>query len=103
MKEIKTFNFDKLVVSGSQNFVNYTITGDPGSVFSMVLTNEDSNYYNFPENTIVSIEENISTPVGSFSSTPSKLSFQEIDETGVYYGSIDLPAVTDNDLYSTVI
>ena len=103
MKEIRTFAFDNSVVSGSQNSVNYTITGDPGSVFSMVITNEDNNYYNFPENTIVSIEENISTPAGSFSSTPSKLSFQEIDETGVYYGSINLPAVTDNDLYSTII
>jgi hypothetical protein len=103
MKEIKTFAFDNSVVSGSQNFVNYTVTGDPGSVFSVVITNEDSNYYNFPENTTVSIEENISTPVGAFSSTPSKLSFQEIDKTGVYYGSIDLPSVTDNDLYSTIV
>jgi len=103
MKEIRTFAFDNSVVSGSQNFVNYTVTGDPGSVFSVVITNEDSNYYNFPENTTVSIEENIATPVGAFSSTPSKLSFQEIDETGVYYGSIDLPSVTDNDLYSTIV
>ena len=44
MKEIRTFAFDNSVVSGSQNSVNYTITGDPGSVFSMVITNEDNNY-----------------------------------------------------------
>ena len=103
MKQINTFAFDRVVISGSQNIINYTITGDPGSVFSMVVTNEDNNYYNFPENTVVSIEENISTPSGSFSSTPSKLSFQEIDKTGVYYGSIDLPSVADDDLYSTII
>jgi len=103
MKEIKTFNFDKTIISGSQTVVNYTVIGDPGSVFSIVITNEDNNYYNFPENTIVSIEENTSKPAGAFSSTPSKLSFQEIDDTGVYYGSLHLPRVTDDDLYSTII
>ena len=103
MKEIKTFAFDKTVVQGSQCFVNYIVTGDPGSVFSMVITNEDANYYNFPENTIISLEEDIVTPSGSFTSTPSKLSLQQIDDSGVYYGIVHLPKVTSNDVYHTVM
>ena len=103
MKEIKTFAFDKTVVQGSQCFVNYIVTGDPGSVFSMVITNGDANYYNFPENTIISLEEDIVTPSGSFTSTPSKLSLQQIDDSGVYYGIVHLPKVTSNDVYHTVM
>ena len=103
MKKIRSFVLDTAVISGAQNFVGYVATGDPGSVFSVVITNEDSNFYNFPENTIVSLEENVLTPAGSFSSTPTKLSQQAIDESGIYYGTIHLPAVTDDDKYSIVV
>jgi len=103
MKKIKSFVLDTTVVSGAQGFVGYVVTGDPGSVFSAVITNEDNNFYNFPENTIVSLEENVLTPAGSFSSTPAKLSQQAIDKSGVYYGTIHLPAVTDDDKYSIVV
>ena len=103
MKKIKSFSLENKIITGAQCYVNYVVTGDANSVFSMVITNEDSNFYNFPENTIVSIEEGVNTPVGSFSSTPSKLSQQKIDDTGIYYGRIHIPKVTDDDNYSIVV
>ena len=103
MKEIKSFALDKIFIPGKKTGVSYTVNADPGSVFSMVITNKDADFYNFPENTIVSIEENINTPAGSFSSTPAKLSQQEVDESGIYHGLIDFPKVTSDDDYYIVL
>ena len=77
----------------------YKISGDPGALFTLIVQDDDSNYYNFPENTVVSIEEGISTPDASFSSTPTQLLQKQINEDGVYNGFITFPAISSDDYY----
>jgi len=103
MKEITAFITSKTIISGKATDFNYSLVGDVGSVFNVVVLNEDGNFYNFPENTIVSADSGVVRPAGSFSSTPARLFKQKIDETGVYNGVINLPKVTDNDKYSVIV
>ena len=77
----------------------YTVTGDPGSVFSLKVTNEDNHYYNFPENTEILNEETQSAPAAVFSATEVRLKPITIDATGEYNGVISFPKVTDDDYY----
>ena len=101
MKKINTFNINSNPIIGSGESRSYTITGDTGAVFSMVVLNEDGHYYNFPENTIVSAEENTTTPAGSFSATPTKLLTKVLTD-GTYNGVINFPKVTDDDEYKII-
>ena len=73
MKYINTFNINSSPIAGNGESRSYRVTGDENAVFSMIVLNEDGHYYNFPENTIASAEENIATPSGSFLATPVKL------------------------------
>ena len=68
----------------------------------MLIVNNAGNFYNFPENTVISEEEGIVTPAGSFSSTPVRLSTKTIGNSGVYNGIIDFPAASD-DKYTVVL
>ena len=88
---------------GSKITKEYIVTADPGAVFSMIVLNEDGHFYNFPENTIVSEEEDTVKPSGSFSSTANKLSQKTINKSGVYNGVISFPKVTDDDEYSVIL
>ncbi len=78
---------------------SYQINGDPGALFTLIVQNDDSDFYNFPENTIVSVEEGIFRPDASFSSTPTQLLQKEIGEDGVYNGFITFPVVSSDDYY----
>ena len=102
MKKINTFNINSNPIIGSGESRSYTITGDTGAVFSMVVLNEDGHYYNFPENTIVSAEENTTTPAGSFSATPTKLLTKVLTD-GTYNGTINFPKVADDDEYKIIL
>ena len=65
-----------------------TIKGDPGAVFSLEVTNEDSpsKYYNFLTK--------------SFTTTKKRLEHITIPNSGVYTNSIKFPAVSDDDHYN---
>jgi len=78
---------------------SYQINGEPGALFTLVVQNNNSEFYNFPENTIVSVEEGISRPDASFSSTPTQLLQKEIGEDGVYNGFITFPVISSDDYY----
>ena len=103
MKKITSFSINSSNILGSGEARRYTIEGDPRAAFSMVIINQSGKFYNFPENTVVSLEENIFTPSGSFSSTPTRLSAKKIGSSGVYNGIIDFPAISGNDEKYTVV
>jgi len=75
---------------------DFTVVGDPGAEFTMTVTNEDSHFYNFSEE----LDKNGSLKAAlAFTATPDRLDVKTIDETGVYSGSIQFPAITDDDHY----
>ena len=102
MKKITSFTIDSSPIKGGGDFRAYTVKGEPRSAFSMLIVNNAGNFYNFPENTVISEEEGIVTPAGSFSSTPVRLSTKTIGNSGIYNGVIDFPAASD-DKYTVVL
>ncbi len=75
---------------------DFTVVGDPGAEFTMTATNEDSHFYNFSEE----LDKNgILKAALAFTATPDRLDVKTIDETGIYSGSIQFPAITDDDHY----
>ena len=85
--KIYSLEIDTSHLSQIRSVRNFTVLGDPGSVFSFEITNEDSpsKYYDFNAKT--------------FSTTKSRLNDISIPSSGVYTGSITFPAVTDDDHY----
>ena len=102
MKKITSFTIDSSPIKGGGDFRAYTVKGEPRSAFSMLIVNNAGNFYNFPENTVISEEEGVITPAGSFSSTPVRLSTKTIGNSGIYNGVIDFPAASD-DKYTVVL
>ena len=89
---INAFNID--VSPKASNVVvskNYQVIGDAGAIFHIIAIDNSGNYYNFPENTIVDLEQSIFQPAPAFSSTAANLFNQQIPAGGVYSGSIVLP------------
>ena len=99
MKKINTIVIDSSPMSASSNERAYTVTGDPGAVFSMTVTNEDIYYYNFPENTIILNSNTQTSPAPAFAEAAVRLNPVMLDSTGVYSSTITFPAVTDDDNY----
>ena len=78
----------------------YTVFGDPGAVFSLTVTNEDNHFYNFSEE--LDKNNNLKTAIG-FSATPARLLPKTINNNGQYTGSIQFPAIEDDDVYSIAL
>ena len=100
MKLIKNIEIDSTPMSSALTIRDFVVTGDPGAVFSLTITNEDSSFYNFSED----LDKNgdLITAI-AFASAGAKLAPKTIDETGVYTGSIEFPAITDDDVYSITL
>ena len=103
MKKINSFTIDNSSLSTIGGSKKYSIKGDPRAAFSMVVTNQAGEFYNFPENTTVSSEEGVFTPSGSFSSTATRLATKTINNSGVYNGIISFPAIGSGDDKYTII
>ena len=103
MKEITKVLINSSALKPKSSSRSYTVTGDPGAVFSMTITNEDNHYYNFPENTIILNPDEESVPVAAFAATLVRLNPVTIDKTGVYSNNITFPTVTDDDEYVLTI
>ena len=100
MKLIKNIVIDTSPMSSSAVSRVFTVVGDPGSVFSLAVTNEDNYFYNFSEE----LDKNGALKVATaFAVTPAKLMLKTIDDSGVYTGVIDFPAITDDDEYSIIL
>lgn len=100
MKEINNILINTTGLGTSQSSRDYTVVGDPGATFSLIVTNEDGHYYNFPENTVITNPDTESLPAAAFSSTPTRLKPATIGSNGSYSGSITFPAVSDDDHYN---
>lgn len=103
MKKINLFSIDTTPLATLNSARPYTISGDPGAVFSLIVINNAGEFYNFPEKTIVSKDSDTVRPRGSFSSTPVKLFKQEINDSGSYTSSIEFPSVAADDKYRVII
>ena len=100
MKLIKNIIIDGSPMSSAAVTRSFTVTGDPGSVFSLIVTNEDNYFYNFSEE----LDKNGALKVAkAFTATTARLANKTINSSGVYNGVIDFPAITDDDEYSVVI
>ena len=78
----------------------FLITGDPGAVFNITVTNEDNHYYNFSEE--IDKNEALITAI-AFTATPTQLFQKTIDDSGVYNGIIQFPTIADDDEYNITI
>jgi len=90
MKTINNITIDQTPMSSEVTTRVFTVEGDPGAKFTMTVINEDAHFYNFSEDADVAV---------AFSSTAAKLKQKTIDSSGIYIGSIEFPAITDDDHY----
>ena len=104
MNIIKQFEIDTLAMSSnSLTSKKYFVVGDEGCFFTLIVTDDEGLYYNFPENTETSLEQSIFAPAPAFSSTFSSLSNKEIIDTGVYEGEIYFPRHADDNKYKITL
>ena len=103
MKKINSFNIDARSLTSSGGVRQYSVIGDPGAVFSIVVINNAGEFYNFPEKTIVSKDSDTVRPVGAFTSTPVKLFNQKLNTRGLYNSIIEFPSVSSDDKYTILI
>ena len=99
MKLINSFNIETSAMPSSAVTRSYQINGDAGALFTLIIQDINGNFYNFPENTIVSVEEGIYAPAAAFSSTATQLIEKQISSNGVYKGSITFPSISSDDYY----
>ena len=95
MKKIKQFIIDSSAISKKRTSRPYEVHGDAGASFSLIIINEDDYYYNFPDNTALGQEK----PQPAFAAAIVESNVITLNETGVHFGFITFPAVTDDDYY----
>ena len=100
MKLINKITIDQSPMPSALTVRQYTVFGDPGAVFSLTVTNEDNHFYNFSEE--LDKNNNLKTAIG-FSATPARLLPKTINNNGEYTGSIQFPAIADDDVYSIAL
>lgn len=89
---INAFNIDTSAKSSNVAVSKtYQVIGDAGAIFHMIVIDNSGNYYNFPENTVVDLEQSVFQPAPAFSSTAANLFNKQIPATGVYNGVIIFP------------
>ena len=98
MKQIKSVTIDSSAISGTANYRDYVVVGDPGAVFSMTITNDNNKYYNFPENKEI-LSDEITSIAPGFDVLPLRLKPITIDASGVYSSTVYFPAVNADDEY----
>jgi hypothetical protein len=87
-KVIRNFNIDLSNMVAESNTRTFQVIGDNGAIFSLEVTNELNEYYNFSTKT--------------FSATHKRLKNRRVDN-GVYNGSITFPTITDDDHYNIYV
>jgi hypothetical protein len=98
MKNITELTIDNSPISSRQTLKEYFAHGDEGACFTIFITNEDNNFYNFPSNSSYS-----TTPAIAFTSTPTQMDVVTIGKSGVYSSGITFPVVTDDDKYQITL
>jgi len=87
-KVIRNFNIDLNSMAAESNIRTFQVIGDNGAIFSLEVTNELNEYYNFSTKT--------------FSATHKRLKNRRVDN-GVYNGFITFPTITDDDHYNIYV
>jgi len=100
---INSFNIDSTPIGNAVTSREYSVIGDPGAVFSLIMINNAGQFYNFPEKTIVTKDSDTVRPAPSFSTTATKLFNQKIDDTGVYNGILEFPTSSSDDKYRIIL
>mgnify|MGYP003112794387 FL=1 len=98
MTQIKELTINTSPIPRAQTVRSYTVLGDVGACFTVVVKNEDDNFYNFPDNVSYSTK-----PSPTFASTPVQSDLAEINESGFYTGTIVFPTITDDDKYQITL
>ena len=98
MKNITELTIDNSPISSRQTLKEYFVHGDEGACFTIFITNEDNNFYNFPSNSSYS-----TTPAIAFTSIPTQMDVVTIGKSGVYSSGITFPVVTDDDKYQITL
>ena len=89
MKKIKSVVIDNSDLTKNKTIRKLYVSGDAGAVFSIYITNNANNYYNFETK--------------AFAATPYRLSQKTISEEGTYNTSITFPTVVSNDKYEVYV
>ncbi len=101
MKIINKITIDESPMPAILTIRSYSVTGDPGAMFSLRVINKSGNkYYNFPENTDPAFA---TPPDPAFETGVVELNVKTIDDSGVYSGFISFPEITGNDGYKLVL
>ena len=98
MKNITELTIDNSPMSARQSSKEFFVYGEEGACFTIVVKNEDNNFYNFPNNTSYS-----TVPTAAFAATPVQMDIATIGASGVYSSNITFPAVTDDDKYQITL
>ena len=83
MNEIKNITINTAPMRSAAKTRSFTITGDPGAMFTMTVINEDDHYYNFSEE--LNKNGQLKTAL-AFTATPATLPIKTIGSSGVYTG-----------------
>lgn len=98
MKKITELTIDTSPISSRQALKEYAVYGEEGACFTIFITNEDNNFYNFPSNSSYT-----TVPAANFTSTPIQMDTVTIGKSGVYSSNITFPIVTDDDKYQITL
>mgnify|MGYP003133353619 CR=1 FL=1 len=89
MKEITAFNISENFIPVNGEDRGFKIHGDPGATFSLVIQNDNPQFYNW---------EN-----GRFRTANAKLQWIRIPTSGYYNGIIHFPLVSANETYTITL
>ena len=96
MAKINNVILDTSSMASAKTTKSFSVIGEPGAQFTMTVTNEDNHFYNFSEE--LDKDGNLKVSL-AFTATPDRLGIKTIGASGVYNGSIQFPAITDDDHY----
>ena len=89
MKIINNISIDNSDLAETSSNRSFTVTGDPGAVFSLyIIRNSNNQYYDFNVGTFTGVNQR----KGLFQ--------QEINPTGFFNGIIKFPTILSNDSYN---
>ena len=85
---ITAFDIDDTPFNSKGEIRNFSITGDPGAVFTLTIKNETPHYYNFTSKAFQSSE-----------TEKTKIHQQVIPKNGIYKNKVVIPSISDDDHY----
>ena len=85
---VRELNIDDTSFHPKGEIRDFSITGDPGAVFTLIIRNETPHYYNFKTRSFQSSQ-----------TADTKIHHQAIPKSGVYKNKVFIPSISDDDHY----